>query len=317
MLRAALLFSGLLACAPDSPAAKAEPAKAEPLKTEPIKTGPIKTGPSAAECAAKVAAMRTLFAHGPDETNVVNTLENMQLPETSGGGTIDEGIPLTIRADGSFDFNNQSFTPVAELQSMLTAEFDKAIQMGEMIGRPWQPRMLLIADARAQASVIHDLAAALPPTTGLALIATLAGDTVPTAPPVPAAVQDALAAPADQRSQKLAELFTTAIGSCPAVADVFQGVATTSPDMRSKLLLDGMPGAIERCRCEGIDVETVVSAVWSMSGKLGPDQRQIGLRLARSGEAATDLIPANATIRELVRLAAAPDAKPLRFAAKP
>ncbi len=305
MLRPALLFSGLLACTPGSPA----------TKTEPTKTELTEAGPSAAECAPKVAAMRTLFADGPDDAFMINTLEGMQLPETSGGGvTTEAGLPVFIRADNSFDFNNQSFKTVAELQSTLTEEFNNARNLAEMTDQPSQPRLLLIADARAIASVIPELAAALPPTTSLALIATLAGDTVPTPPPTPAAVQAALAVPAELRSQKLAELLTTAIGSCTAVADVFQAVATTSPDMRSMLLLDALPGAVEHCRCEGIDVETVVSAVWSMSGKLGPNQRKLELRLARSREAAT-MIPANATFSDLVRLAEAPDAKPLRFAA--
>lgn len=311
MLRGALLFTGLLACTPAAPAAKVEPTRTEPTSTDATKTAP------STECTAKVAAMRTLFAHGPGDPPVVNPLEGTQLPETSRGAPIVEGFPLFIRADGSFDFNGQSFATVAALDEVLTEDFDRGMQLAKNMDRPWQPRLLLVADARAPATVIRDLAATVPLETTFAVIATLAGDTVPTAPPIPAPVQEALVVRADLRSQKLAELLTTAIGSCTPAADVFQAVATTTSDNRSKVLLDGLPGAIEACRCEGIDVETVTAVVWSMSGKLGPDMREIGIPLAGSREAAVVLVPATATISDLVRLAdAQPTAKPFRFAKK-
>lgn len=318
MLRPALVFIGLLACNPGAPApapaATQTAPKAEVTKTAPA---PVEAVPAAIGCAERVAAIRGLFAQRSDESVVFNTPEGMQLPETTGGGGggSQEGIPVFIRADGSFEFNSET-TTLAALKDQLGEEFEKAKQLGEMIGRPYQPRLVIIADARARATVIRDLAAELPPETTLSLIANLAGDTLPTPPPIPAAVTEAIAGPAEQRSPQFAALLTTAIGSCTALSEVFQAVAETTADMRSTVLLDGLPGAIERCRCEGMDLETVVAVVWSMSGKQTPNTRSLALPLARKREAG-DLLPTDATIRDLVRRVEAPAAKPIRFAATP
>lgn len=316
MLRPALVFIGLLACNPGAPAPA--PAATQTAPESEVTTTPpaqVEAVRAAIRCAERVAAIRGLFAQRSDESVVFNTPEGMQLPETTGGGRIQEGIPLFIRADGSFEFNNET-TTLAALKDLLGEEFEKAKQLGEVIGRPYQPRLVIIADARARATVIRDLAAELPPETTLSLIANLAGDTLPTPPPIPAAVTEAIAGPAEQRSPQFAALLTTAIGSCTALSEVFQAVAETTADMRSTVLLDGLPGAIERCRCEGMDLETVVAVVWSMSGKQTLNTRHLPLPLARKREAG-DLLPADATIRDLVRRVEAPAAKPIRFAATP
>lgn len=316
MHRPALVFIGLLACNPGAPAPAPAATQTAP-KSEVTTTAPapVEAVPATLGCAERVAAIRGLFAQRSDESLVFNTPEGMQLPETTGGGGTQEGIPLFIRADGSFEFNNET-TTFAALKDQLGEEFEKAKQLGEMIGQPYQPRLVIIADSRARATVIRDLAAELPPETILSLIANLAGDTLPTPPPIPAAVTEAIAGPAEQRSPKFAALLTTAIGSCTALSEVFQAVAETTADMRSTVLLDGLPGAIERCRCEGMDLETVVAVVWSMSGKQTPNRRSLALPLARKREAG-DLLPADATIRDLVRRVEAPAAKPIRFAATP
>jgi len=312
MLRPEFMFAALLACTPGVPATQVEVTPTVATKSAASPTTPVPT-----DCATKVAAMRALFADGPAEMTMINTLAGMQLPESKRGALLEDWMPIFIRADGSFDFGGQSFTEITAVHEVLTEEFDKAIVLGENIGRPWSPRMAIVADARASAAVIRELAGRLPPATQLALVVNRAGDTIPIAPPIPAAVTAALVVRADERSQNLAALLTTAIGSCAAISDVFNAVASTTSDLRGKTPLDGLPGAVEKCRCEGVDVETLVAVVWSMGGKSEPDKRQLALQFARTRAAEAVALPANATVRDLVALAEARDPMPLSIAPAP
>jgi len=312
MLRPAFIFAALLACTPGAPATQVEVTPA--VVTKPVA---VPTAPATSDCATKVAAMRALFADGPVDAMMINTLAGMQLPESGRGAPLEDGLPLFIRADGSFEFGGQSVTEISAVHELLTEEFAKAIQLGENLGRPWSPRLLIVADARASAAVLRELAGRLPPATQLAVVVNRAGDTIPTPPPIPAAVTAALAVTADLRSQNLAALLTTAIGSCAALSDVFNAVASTTSDLRSKTLFEGLPGAVEKCNCEGIDVETLVAVVWSMSGKSEPEHRQLRFQFARTREAEAVSLPANATVRDLVALAEARDPTPLSIAPAP
>lgn len=306
------MFAALLACTPGVPATQVEVTPTVATKSAASPTTLVPT-----DCATKVAAMRALFADGPAEMTMINTLAGMQLPESKRGAPLEDWMPIFIRADGSFDLGGQSFTEITAVHEVLTEEFDKAIVLGENIGRPWSPRMAIVADARASAAVIRELAGRLPPATQLALVVNRAGDTIPIPPPIPAAVTAALVVRADERSQNLAALLTTAIGSCAAISDVFNAVASTTSDLRGKTLFDGLPGAVEKCRCEGVDVETLVAVVWSMGGKSEPDKRQLALQFARAPAAEAVALPANATVRDLVALAEARDPMPLSIAPAP
>lgn len=306
------MFSALLACTPGAPATQAEVTPTVATKSVASPITPVPT-----DCATKIAAMRALFADGPAEMTMINTLAGMQLPESERGAPLEDWMPIFIRADGSFDFGGQSFTAITAVHEVLTEEFDKAIALGENIGRPWSPRMAIVADVRASAAVIRELAGRLPPATQLAMVVNRVGDTIPIPPPIPAAVTAALVVRADERSQNLAALLTTAIGSCAAITDVFNAVASTTSDLRGKTLFDGLPGAVEKCRCEGVDVETLVAVVWSMGGKSEPDKRQFMLQFARARGAETVALPANATVRDLVALAEARDPMPLSIAPAP
>jgi len=289
MLRSLLLLAGLLACTPTA-------------------TPDV--------CAAKVAAMRTLFAQGPGGPIYFWRPEGLELPVSGhGADNFEDGMPVYIRADGGFEYTAGTVLTLAALTEVLDEELGRGMQLAENLGEPWQPRLLLIADARARASVLRDLAAVVPPTTAFVLIATVAGDTVPVGPPRPAVVQDALAQ--QQQPMKLFEVITAAMGPCTALADFFQAVTTTSADQRNKFFLDGLPGAVETCRCEGVDVETLVAAVWAMSGKQALDVRQLPLPLAREAAGEAVDVPADATVLELARLVEGPDRKPLRIASGP
>jgi len=268
------------------------------------------------ECAARVEAMRTLFAHGPGEPVFVDT-SGLQLPVAAGGAVLEDGIPMTVEAGGGFRFDNQVFATVAEVMVPLTEEYDKARQLGENLGKPWQPRLMVVADQRAPASAILELAAALPSATRIVVVAELAGDVPPTPPPQPAAVAEALKVPADQRSYALAELITKAIGGCEPLRGAFAAVADTTADQRSQVLLAGLPGALEQCGCDGVDVETLISAVWSMAGKTEPAQRQHALALVQDPAAEQVALAATASAADLVRLAVTRAGKPFRVAPGP
>lgn len=268
-------------------------------------------------CAAKVSTMRALFAQGPGEMFVINTPPGMQLPVSARGVTVEDGLPLFVNADGTFNLNNEPFATVAAVNVPLTDEFDNATQLAENTGKPSQPRLLLVADQRAPASAILELAAVVPPATRLLLIANLEGDAPPAPPAMPPAVAAALKVPADQRSFALAELLKPAIGGCAAIRETFDAVATTSSDQRSKVLLDGLPAALEKCSCDGVDVDTLLSVVWSMAGKTAATRRQLVLPLVQDPAAEAVDLPASATAGELVRLAETRDGKPFRLAPRP
>ena len=261
------MFAALLACTPGVPATQVEVTPTVATKSAASPTTPVPT-----DCATKVAAMRALFADGPAEMTMINTLAGMQLPESKRGALLEDWMPIFIRADGSFDFGGQSFTEITAVHEVLTEEFDKAIVLGENIGRPWSPRMAIVADARASAAVIRELAGRLPPATQLALVVNRAGDTIPIAPPIPAAVTAALVVRADERSQNLAALLTTAIGSCAAISDVFNAVASTTSDLRGKTLFDGLPGAERFALCLAGDCAAMsgeYDSLWLQLGQEG------------------------------------------------
>lgn len=312
MVRPAFIFAALLACTPGAPATPVEVTPPVVTRSEVVPTVPVMT-----DCATKVTAMRALFANGPAEMSMIYPVDGMQLPESDRGAPLEDWMPIFIRADGSFEFNGQSFTEITKVNEELAGEFDKAMELGENLGRPWSPRLALVADVRASAAVIRELAGLLPPATQLSMVVNRAGDTIPIAPPIPAAVKAALVIRADVRSQNLAGLLTTATGSCAAVADVFNAVASTTSDLRGKTLFDGLPGAVEKCRCEGVDVETLVAVVWSMGGRSEPDKRQFTLQFARARGPEAVSLSANATVRDLVTLAEARDPRPLSIAPAP
>jgi hypothetical protein len=65
-----------------------------------------------------------------------------------------------------------------------------------------------------------------------------------------------------------------------------------------------------------VDVEVIASAVWSMGGKTELNRRQLAVPLAREPNAEAAVLPANAAVKDLVRLVEARDAKPFRLVLK-
>lgn len=299
-MRQLLALAAILACTP-APAPE-KPAPAKPAEPEPV---PV-------DCAGRVAAMRALFAHRPDSPIVINIRPDVALPTTDRGEPIADGIPLFTFADGSFELDARPLPSVDAAHEALTEQFELAQTLAERQGQPFEPRLLLVADARTPAAALRELAGRLPPGTRYALIADVAGDTVPPPPPTPEPVREALAAPPAERSQKLADLLTPAVGSCTALQKVFEAIAATTADKRDDVLFDGLPTAVETCRCQGIDLDTLVAVTWAMSGKTSPDRRALSLPLTADPKAEAVKLPATATVADLVPLAG-PGKPPFRL----
>jgi hypothetical protein len=290
----ALLFACLLACGSgSSPDAKpgAEP-EASP----------------AAVCAEKVAAMRTLFAHGPGEPTHLFRPPGMELPAASGGEPVVEATQVLVLADGGLRLHQLDYPTPAELRATLAMEFEHLKQSGT------PARLALVADARAPVTVIREVVEGLGPEVALDLVVQLAGDTVPPAPPMPASVAAAVQeVRPDQRAMRIASVTQQAIGGCKPIAELYERLAVMGLAERGKALLDELPGAVEACRCEGVDVETLTSAVWSVTGKTAPSERHLPLRLSGEEGAEEVALPAAATAADLARVVEARGASPFRL----
>jgi hypothetical protein len=305
MVRLAYVVAGLLACT-SSAGPTEEAGRVEPKSVAAADAMP-------AECAAKVAAMRALFALGPGEVLVVNPAGVGRFPASSRGVVMMDGFPAYLRGDGGFELDHKPHT-AEEVKAALVEEYEQADQLMANTGRPPAVRRLLLAaDARAPVARLLELTALAPSGTEFALVVELAGDVVPTPPPMPPAVRAVVhEARADERSFKLAELIEPAVRTCVPVHKVFEAVSTTTSDMRSKVLLDGLPGALEECRCAGVDVDTLFSAVWAMTGKTEVAMRMLGLPLSADPKAEAVELPAAATVEDLVKVLESRDGRPFR-----
>ncbi|WP_096326333.1 hypothetical protein [Nannocystis exedens] len=309
----ALFFASLLACNSGASAPAARTATG-PAPTSAAPAPDAKASPAAAACTERVTAMRTLFAHGPGDANPLDLPPGMELPTTSGGEPVGNGIPVFVLADGGFRLDGQVHPTIVELRKALDAEFEKIKQLNVNTEAPFRASLSLVVDARVPASTVLELANGLPPEVTLSQIVQLAGDTAPPVPPMPPAVKKIFDEPrAPQRAEQLAKALEKAIGGCKPVTELFQGVAVTDVAARGKMLLDELPGAVEACKCEGIDLDVLVAGVWQMAGKTSPSKRQLPLALSRDAKAEQERLPANATAADLARVAGARGATPFRL----
>lgn len=275
-------------------------------------------GPTKEDCATRVAAMRALFAQAPaDPTIFLQPPAGLALPTTSRGEPHGDGLPIFVHADGRAEFDAQPYPSLAAVQGTLTAELETGRTLSERMGKPFAPVVQLVADARAPLPVLVGFAEALPPEVKLQLLAELAGDTVPPPPPTPPAVRDALAAPAREVSFRLAEVLAPALGTCAPAKQTFEAVATAPFDQRTRILVDGLTAAVETCRCEGLDLDTVVAGVWTMIGKTAPARRTLALAPSRDPAVELAPLPADATVADLVEFLETRGAAPFRLAPAP
>jgi hypothetical protein len=262
----------------------------------------------ATACAGKIAAMRALFADAPTAAILFNTPPGLELPATTRGVAVDGGLPLFVRADGSLELGARTHASVADARDALQEEFERAQTFSQHSQPRTGPRMLLVADRRTRATTIRELVDVAPSAADLYLVADLAGDTIPPGPPIPEAVRDILAEPVDQRAIKLAREVERTLGSCGAVREVFESIAASPADQRSKLLFSGLPTAVEKCHCN-LDVDGLVAVVWTIAGKTEPDKR--ALALSRDPAVPPVGLPADATVADIIGKA---EGGPLRLA---
>lgn len=253
--------------------------------------------------------MRVLFAHGPGDPHRLRPPPGLELPTARGGEPVAEVEPVFVLADGGYRFHGLEHRTPAELRAALAGELELRKQSGGPVG------LALMADARAPARTIVELVEELAsPEVTFHQVVELADDTVPPAPPTPASVQAALdEARPDLRAMALAKLLEQAIGGCAPITALYQQLALMADVGRDPTLLDGLPGAVEACRCEGVDVEVLVAAVWQMSGKTTPGKRQLPLALTSEAGAEEVRLPAAATAADVARLAGTRGASPFRL----
>ncbi|MDC0716483.1 hypothetical protein [Nannocystis bainbridge] len=262
------------------------------------------------ECAAKVAQMRAQFAQGAGEPVVLQLPGGGQFPPSSRGVAVADGLPVFVMADGGYVFDTQPLT-AAGLQERLAEELERAGQLARNTGQARSAHLLLAADAGAPARALAEVAGMVPEGTTVALVVAVAGDVVPAPPSTPPAVQAVLAAPAEQRASTLAALLEPSAKACAPIGGVFEAVRDAAPDQRSQVLLDGLPGALEQCRCEGVDFPTLLAVAWQLGGKTAAAVRQLGVPLTRAPEAEGVALPA--TVAELVPLLEGRDGRPFRL----
>lgn len=261
-------------------------------------------------CAERVSTMRRHLADIPtdiDDLAVIHIPDGMELPDSARGVPIGDGMPLFVRADGSFVFDQTPHPSAAAVHAALAEEFEKANQLSENTGRPFRPMVLHVIDARAPVRVVAELIDLWPSNVSHAQVVHLAGDVVPAAPPIPEPVRVAVDDPdMPGRSSRIADLADRALGTCEAIRRAFGAVAETTADDRSRVLVEGLPKAVESCACASVDVETLTAIVWAMNGRQARRTRMLALPVTSDREAPRVKLPSAATGRDLARLAERP-----------
>jgi hypothetical protein len=277
-------------------------------------------GPGAT-CEARVAAMRSMFAGGgPTDRAIINLPDGMEIPASSGGVDVGDGIPLFVRADGTYKFDNQAIVEAGAVQELLKEEFEKAVMLAENTGRPFQASVLLVIDRRAPLAAVRDLVQPLPPGGSYVQVVELAGDPVPPPPPIPAWLTELVAAkemPYDEWSTRVSAAISRAIGTCAAVREALDAADRTPGEDRRRVAAERVPAAVLACGCDTVDVEALTAILWKIEGKHTPSRRQLPLGLTGDEQVEAVTLPVNATGSDLARLAEERGARPFRLTLAP
>lgn len=268
--------------------------------------------------------MRTAFAGMTELQRTIDLPDGMQIPASNLGMTVGEGTLLFVRADGTFVLDDQ---PVATVEAVTKLLVEQLAQMNDELNGPPDPRfapqaesqfalvMLLVIDARAPLTHVVALIEALPKQTNYWQVVDLAGTAA--GPAGPAWADETLIAaralPPPERATKLAPAIERAIGGCQALQDDFALIATAEPDSRRVLLADALPSSVEKCRCEGVDVEALMTIVWTTAGGQSVRKRKLPLVFAREPTAEALNLPSTANGADLAREAAARGMRPFRL----
>ncbi|MCC7537059.1 MAG: hypothetical protein IT379_12635 [Deltaproteobacteria bacterium] len=102
-----------------------------------------------------------------------------------------------------------------------------------------------------------------------------------------------------RRGELIAGEWSGAIRGCQALVTEFAGVSSTSPGERWPRLRRGVPAAVERCGCSGVDPDRVEALLVLSHVSDGPDIRWLPLVLSPSGSPLD--LPPSAMVRDLVR----------------
>jgi hypothetical protein len=274
-------------------------------------------------CGERVAAMRAGFAGMTKLRRTIDLPDGMQLPASDHGTAMgDATFLLFVRADGTFVLDGEPVATVEAVTRPLLAELAR-------LNEEWEPAppiapqatskfalvIFLALDARAPLTPVVALVEALPKETNFWQVVDLAD--APEGPAGPAWVDETLAAirtlPPPERSMEVARAIERAIGGCASLQDDFDLIATGDPEQRGVLLAHTLPLSVERCRCEGVDVEGLTTIVWATAGGEWVRKRQLPLAFSRDEAASAVILPVNANGADLAREAAVRGLRPFRL----
>ncbi len=260
--------------------------------------------PVVGSCEARVASMREVLARMPRDIMeaAIRVPEDVQPLALTGTDAMLDGIPVVLHADGRATFDNQAYPNIAAVEPRLRDELDKANALADNTGRPFTANLLLVLDERAPVGELVAMLDRLPEQVHPALVITLPGDRVPPPPPTPDWVRVALAVPADERAHSVARAVEKTLGDCEPVRAVFKAVTDAAADERAGVLIDGMPGAVAACGCQGIDVEALTALLWGLNGRHDLRTRLLALELSRDPKALPVKLARDATGKRLAEL---------------
>lgn len=256
--------------------------------------------------------MRAVFAQGAPDPVGLEIPEGLTLAESGAGDAVREGMTVAVFADGSLRFQGEVVPAMPLLHTRLGLAIKKTQAADSEVAPPEQ--LAVIADAGAPASVIAAIGEGLPAGLSLVLIVHVAGEGLPTPPPMSEAVAAALAAP--NRQGASLDLMIPSLSACKRLEDAWNDTIMDNPfERRAEVLFRVIPDALENCRCgEKIDVATLTALIWADWGRSERRRRQLPLALVR--DPAAELVPlaANATVRELVTIVEGRAGRPFRLA---
>jgi len=210
--------------------------------------------------------------------------------ESSAGAVHDTAGPsITVRKDGGLTLDSSPPMKIEEL----------ALQLAEQAERYPQAAPLLIwADRAAPAELVGKVAAVAPAGRPVRLMAV--GPERPREPydadleatPGAAAARAAAALAPSERATEIAGQMERAIGSCGALARVFESVGSEPPEGKARHMARAAPRALRECDCKAADIDAIEYVLLSLFGAYERPVRWFPATAGPAGaKTASDLVP--------------------------
>ncbi|HEY0135385.1 MAG TPA: hypothetical protein VGB85_14980 [Nannocystis sp.] len=273
-----------------------------------------------AACEPRVAKMREAFARIPREPSYHKTPEDWLPVVHPVGEPLVEDTRwthrLAVHADGGFGYERAKYR-LSAIDQILGEDLVKQCEHARL-DRTFEPTLTIWPDRRAPVAELVHLLGKLPQPLRHTLVVYVPADAAPP-PPVTPAIAATHGKPLVEELMAVNDAIGEALGVlwwCDPVRAVYDHTSDDSPVTRT-VLLDDLPKAILECRCEGIDVETVIAGYWSLYLYRFLRPRVIPLPLTRDPKADALVVPRDATGTDLIALVAAKGPGPYRLVLAP